>query len=556
MSAEIHFEIFIKKNRKASWYLDQALQSREEALKIAKGQLEGLPKGSVRVTKESFDDNANTFLSVTIFEEGEERHTRSICANNKKEPTCASPDDLYAIHTRRTMGRALAPWLKQNGICTLELLHRTDLAEKLAAAGHDRQHAIQKVAIAQAGAMECSVQHIVRRLTELADAATDQLRHAKAKKRTLAFHNLGFAATLSAMEACKEPGFALSTALASRLKIAKTWPDKISFLASCVSDALVEGDDSGTGLSVLDAFLAEISALPHALDMCAGGEELGDRLDRITNILCGKTPDHASDSARMLAIAISSEKLPETQSVLAARIFKELRGPRRLYPDRFEDEVLLNRSLANRLVRLPQALVPPDQLSEAFIIRSSRLLDADSIERLLISAKNPGDELLTLIDFEQSMVGDQNKQKLAAFVRAVIGAHKTNRWFCSGGTNVFERLSVCALAQKWVLASGFNVEDKIELSTSLDRLCLEGLRHTKSFEQIEARDTSPIQKAICLLKLPDQELITSGQCAQEAMRRAMRLLRSNEVRKAMARDQDGQFQELSGLLQRAKTKAA
>jgi hypothetical protein len=200
--------------------------------------------------------------------------------------------------------------------------------------------------------------------------------------------------------------------------------------------------------------------------------------------------------------------------------------------------------------------VPPDQLSEAFIIRSSRLLDAGSIERLLISAKNPGDELLTLIDFEQSMVGDQNKQKLATFVRAIIGAHKTNRWFCSGGANVFERLSVCALAQKNVQTGGFSAEDKHELSTTLDRLCLEALKHTKSLEQIEARDTSPIQKAICLLKLPDQELITSGQCAQEAMRRAMRLLRANEVRKTMANDQDGVFQEISGLLQRVKSKAA
>ena len=109
MSAEIHFEVFVKKNRKSGWYLDQALQSREDALKIAKKQLEGLPKGSVRVTKESYDENQNTFLSVTVFEEGEERHIRKIRADNKMEPTCNSPDDLYAIHTRRTLGRALAP---------------------------------------------------------------------------------------------------------------------------------------------------------------------------------------------------------------------------------------------------------------------------------------------------------------------------------------------------------------------------------------------------------------------------------------------------------------
>ncbi len=556
MSAEIHFEVFVKKNRKSGWHLDQALQSREEALKIAKTQLAGLPKGSVRVTKESYDENQNTFLSVTIFEEGEERHTRKIRADNKMEPTCNSPDDLYTIHTRRTLGRALAPWLRQNGVCTLELLHRSDLAEKLAAAGHDRQHAIQKVAIAQAGAMECSVQHIVRRLTELADTATDQLRRAKAQKRTLEFNQRGFAATLTAVKNFKSPGFALSSAIASRLSDVKSWPDKISFLAGCVSDALVEPDKDNVGLSVLDAFLAEITALPHALDRCVDGEELGDRLDRITDILCGKTPENASDSARLLAIAISSEKLPETQSALVARVFQELRGPRRLYPDRFEDEVMLNRSMANRLVRLPPALAPPDQLSEAFIIRSSRLLEASSIERMLISAKNPGEEILTLIDFEQSMVGEQNKQKLATFLRAIIGAHKTDRWLSNGGAKVFERLSVCARAQKWVLAGGFSAEDKAELSASLDRLCYNAMKYNKAFEQIESRDTTAIQKAIFLLKLPDQGLITMGQCTEEANLRAMRLLRTKSARDAMADNQGELFKELSGLLQRAKSKAA
>ncbi len=556
MSTDIHFEIFVKKNRKAGWYLHQATPSRQDALDIAKRQLPTMPKGSVRVTKESFDEAQNSFLTVTIFEEGEERHKRQIRADNKMEPTCNSPDDLYSVHTRRTLGRALAPWLRQNNICALELLHRSDLAEKLAAAGHDRQHAIQKVAIAQAGAMECSVQHIVRRLGELADTATDHLRHAQKQNRTMDFHKRGYSATLAALKDYKEPVFALNSALASRMSGLKNWQEKISFLASCVSDALVEGDNGPIGLSALDAFLAEITALPHALDACAGGEELGDRLDRITNILCGDAPENASDSASMLAIAISSGKLPDTQIALTTRVFKDLRGPRRLYPDRFEDEVRLNLSLAHRLVKLPKALVLPEQLNEAFATRSSRLLEASSIELLLISAENPGAEILTLLEFEQSIVGEQNKSKLAAFLRAILGAHKTERWFCGGGNAVFKRLAICTAAQKKVLGSTFKEHDKHEISTALDRLCLEAINESKAFDQIESRTASPVQKAIVLLKLPEQGLVTMGKCAEEASRRAMLHLRTRGVRDAIKNDTTGQFQELNGLLQRAKAKAA
>jgi hypothetical protein len=556
MSAEIHFEIFVKKNRKAGWSFDQALTCRQEALELAKAQLEALPKGSVRVTKESYDESQNSFLTVTIFEDGEERHKQKICADNKMEPTCLSPDDFYAIHTRRTLGRALAPWLKLNGICALELLHRTDLAEKLSAAGHDRQHAIQKVAIAQAGAMECSVQHIVRRLTELADQATDQLRKANAQKRTLKFNKKGFAATLKDLKTCKEPVFALNSALASRLASAKNWPDKLSFLAGCVSDALVESSENNVGLEVLDAFLAEIVSLPHALDSCAQGEELGDRLDRITDIITGKVPLKASDSARLLALAISSQKLPQTQSALAARVFTELRGPRRLYPDRFEDEVTLNRSLADRLVRLPTALVPVEMLSEAFTIRSSRLLEASSIERLLESTQNPGERIITLVTFEKSMVGEHNKYKLATFLRAVIGAHKTELWLAKGGAKILQRLSVCAQAQKQVLRSGFSDEDKLEISTALDRLCYEVMVQNKAFEQIENRDMSALQKAIILLKLPDQNLVTLGKCAEEANRRALKLLRDPQARSALAQNNSDEAEALNSLLRRAKERAA
>ena len=48
------------------------------------------------------------------------------------------------------MGRLLIDFLSRNKITITELIHRADLLEKLEATGTVYQHAIQKIAVAQA----------------------------------------------------------------------------------------------------------------------------------------------------------------------------------------------------------------------------------------------------------------------------------------------------------------------------------------------------------------------------------------------------------------------
>ncbi|PHR62663.1 MAG: hypothetical protein COA47_02855 [Robiginitomaculum sp.] len=534
MSANIHYEVFVKRHKKAGWNLTMACEDRTEALETAKTERDASEETSVRVTKESFDEINNVFHSVSIFSKGPENHQRKLRENNRMDPPCSTPSDLYTLHARRTLGRALGPWLKRNGISVIELLHRPDLAETLAAAGFDRQHAIQKVAIAQAGAQECSVQHIVLRLTELADKSTDRLRKLDKSNALPGFQKKGYSATFVATRAHSEPGFALRHALAQAMMSMKKWDEKFSFLAGCVSDALVEGEGFEVSIEMLDEFLSETASLPYALDALVDGKNLGERLDRITDILIGNAPQGGTNGAQMLAIAISSKRLPVTQSALSARVFRELSGPRRLFPDDFDREVELNRTLASRMTRVDQALAPIDRLAEAFASRSARLLENETIQTLLGTChNNASEEIRKLVQFEESIVGDHNKVKLASYLRGVIGAHKTRTWFAHGPDKPLSRIAKIAHAQRIVRSSSFAPADRDELFAQLDALCAEVVQDTDVLNQLEQQKKPAIEIAYSLMKLCDAGILTVGTCSDDVCRRVLKQLRSQQVRTAL-----------------------
>ncbi|MBL4617687.1 MAG: hypothetical protein JKY46_08305 [Robiginitomaculum sp.] len=556
MSANVHYEVYEKKHQKAGWNLVLACEDRQEALDVAKEARGSSSSCSVRVSKESFDETNDIFHSTQIFSQGPEQHKRKMPENNRMDPPCSSPEDLYSLHSRRTLGRALAPWLKRNNISVIELLYRPDMAENLETAGFDRQHAIQKVAIAQAGSQECSVQHVVRRLTELADKATLRLRKIEKAKTFPKIQKKGFASTYLQAQKHKDPEFAVRYALADGLGKMKRWEDKAMFLSSCVSDILVEGQGCKNSFKIVDEFISEILALPHALDQIVGGSTLGEKLDRITDMLIGSDSTSGSDAAKTLATAITSKSLPNTQSVLAARVFRDLCGPRRLFPDDFAKEVELNRWLAERLTAIDQALAPVDRLAEAFTSRSSRLLENESIQNLLDSCKkNSAEEIRQLLVFEESILGDQNKKKLASFLRATIGSHKTRTWFAHGAGKPLITIGKIAHSQRAVRNSSFCETDQDELFVQLDLLCADVLGDTKILDKLELRDAPPIEVAKSLMKLVDGGIVTIGRVSDDICRRSLNIIRSGKVKSALQRGDKtaiSTVREISTMIDRLK----
>src|SRR5471032_897257 len=126
----------------------------------------------VKVVKETYNDDTGDFLTLKIFEEG--HNQVKITPAQEDAPhalPCFKPDDLYSYHARQTMSRLLTDYLARNKITITELIHRADMLEKLEATGTLYQHAIQKVAVAQAASTAAGVQQIVKSLNELTTQA-------------------------------------------------------------------------------------------------------------------------------------------------------------------------------------------------------------------------------------------------------------------------------------------------------------------------------------------------------------------------------------------------
>src|SRR5580698_7480589 len=168
MGTQIHFEIFRRVGAKGGWVMHDVLPNRERAIEMAQDLMASDKATGVKVIKETYNDDTGDYLSLKIFEEG---HNQVKVEPNAEDAPhalpCFKPDDLYSYHARITMARLLVDFLARNKVTITELIHRADLLEKLEATGTLLQHAIQKVAVAQASSTTTPVQQIVKSLNEL-----------------------------------------------------------------------------------------------------------------------------------------------------------------------------------------------------------------------------------------------------------------------------------------------------------------------------------------------------------------------------------------------------
>src|SRR5271156_6791981 len=169
MGTQIHFEVFRRVGAKGGWVMHDVLPNRERAIEMAQDLMASEKATGVKVVKETYNDDTGDYLSLKIFEEG---HNQVKVEPNAEDVPhalpCFKPDDLYSYHARATMARLLHEYLSRHKLTATELIHRADALEKLEATGTVYQHAIQKIAIAQAASTSTPVAHIIKSLNELA----------------------------------------------------------------------------------------------------------------------------------------------------------------------------------------------------------------------------------------------------------------------------------------------------------------------------------------------------------------------------------------------------
>lgn len=431
------------------------------------------------------------------------------------------------------------------------------MVEALDACESDLQHAIQKVAIARSQNSDGSVHAYVRLLTELVEKAIEKARK-DARRQTQDPRNASFRELTEKIYAEGSAETRLRRAIAERLANASGMARKAEMLLDFHDDLPEQPEARAFAAKEADAFLAEMLSFDRALHQILGqSRDLGSHVERLTSVFAG-TQTHPSmtgapDNARRLAAKFGRSELPDSKGEIARRVLDALRQPKRFKPDNVMEEIALARSLAQRLIAASGEHLNPQALVEAFTVRSARLLSPESVEEALKGATTPPEEIARLLSMEDNLVGEQNKIKLASYVRGRLTGQKCVSWFVHGPGQPFERLAQLTALQARALKGTFPEAAKAEMSDAFDQTGMMIIHDNQLFERIMNSGQPALDRAAGLLRLAVQDILPLGRCQQDAQARALRLL-SSEMGRAEARAESGppKLQELQGLLARVK----
>jgi hypothetical protein len=501
MPSEIHYEIFTCL-KKGGWKLVDVKTERDLAIKHAQNLMtEGA--GGVKVVKETYNDDTGDFLSLKIFEDG---HTKVKTAPAQEDVPYALPcfraEDLYSYHARQTIARLIPEFLARNKATVTELIHRADLLEKLEATGTLLQHAIQKIAVAQASSTTTPVQTIVKSLNELTTKAFHRVYR---DSRARVFPDVqagGFGVLANKLAGKPDGAYVLNGAIARYLRDCKGWDEKVCKLIGLMAEA-EEGPGGALLLGSIDTIIAETLGGSAALhELIGANENLGAALMDLVELFLGQEPaEGGKEGLVSLTQRFAKDDLPEARTAIAERVVAEFKSVKRLCPDSLFDEFKTLRKIANRVVYGVGKYLSHEDLIAAFTLRSKRLITHETLGEHLVDASGPDEKLERLLFVEENIIGAENKRQLATFVIPIVTATGFESHFHSPKTPVLTRLQKLGELNARVRRSGFQEHQRAEIADHLDRIACDVAAGCKLFETFDAKPMSHVDKAVAILRL-------------------------------------------------------
>ena len=520
MAQNVHYEVFARSTAKVGWKLVDAKPDRDGALKYAHALMaEGA--AAVRVVKETYNDETGDFLTLKIFEDGLVKVKSAPAQEDVPYALpCFRPDDLYSYHARLTLARLIPEFLARNKITVIELLHRADVLEKLEATGTLVQHAIQKIAVAQASSTSTPVQQIVKSLNELTTKAFHRVYR---DHRAGAFPNVAISkfGELASKLATQSDGlYVLNGAIARVLQGAKGWDEKLVRLLALMDEAPTEGPGGPLLICAIDAIIAETLSGSAALHELIGAKDnLGASLMSLVELFLGRDPS-VFDGERQGLLALTqrfaADDLPEARTAIAGRIIAEFKSHKRLCPESLVDEFKTLRAIANRVVMGVGKYLSHEDLIAAFTLRSQRLIIHETLGEYLADAESSDEKLERLLFVEENIIGAENKRQLASFIIPIITATSFENHFHAAKLPVIARLQRLAQLTIRVGRSGFQDIQRNEITERLDRIACDVEARCKLLDSIAARHTSHVERANTILKLFSAGTFTEGKLSAKA----------------------------------------
>ncbi len=516
MAQEVHFEVFKRVGAKGGWSLHDVCTGREAALAMAQQMMAGEGATGVKVVKETYNADTGDYLTLKIFEDGHNQvKTRPEAEDVPHALPCFKPDDLYSYHARATMQRLLADYLARQKLTVTELIHRADALETFEATGTIYQHAIQKIAVAQASSTTTPVQQIIKSLNELVEKSIHRVYRDARRKYFPDVMPGSFGALAEKLAKEPDAAYILNGAIARYLADAKGWNDKVTRLLAIMAEA--KDESAGLLLESIDQIMAEALNGSAALHELIGEHEnLGTALGTMVSLFLGKVPDGAPGGISMLGRLFASGQLPAAHTAIANRILVELKSVKRLCPNALVDELKTLRAIANKLVLGQGKYMSHEDLIAAFTLRSRRLVSHESIGEHLAEAATPDAKLERLLLVEENIIGAENKRQLAMFILPILNSPSFETHFLFAKTPLLQRLQRLAELQSRVRRSGFQENQRAEIADALDKVAAEAEGRGKLLSSIDANVSGHADKVAALLRLFAGGVLTEGRLSARA----------------------------------------
>lgn len=548
----IHYEILAQRRAGAPFLLEGACENRAQAIELAEDILADKRAIAVRVSKEVMDPGTGEFSSVVVFQAGEPQTRRArkpAKGEARATSPCTSPQDLYELHARETIGRAMEDWLGRNRVTVFELLHRPDLLEQLDASGVELQHGMQRVAVPEAQATGRSVHEIIRGYQGLVDRAIARVLK---DGRAGAFPPLtpvNAAEVVATAMARPETAYRLGGSVAASLAPAAGWRGKLDVLLSLSETAFALGEAGGPLLSVVQTPLAEMLESRVSLrDLLGVDGDFGEDLAALTRLVAAAEVDALArrdprSAALMPPLEGATQRLSRffdagafsaARRATGRRIVRELTGPRRLRPADPAGEIDILRALASALAAAGDGLVDPEDIRRAFVSRSQALLDPAFVSALLATRDSVLAEAEALVWLAENVAGVVNKRSAAKLLLSTLGAHRLETELAGGGETSAARLATLARMQRDGAAVGFAPEDAKAVQLRLGALGGAVEARVKLIAALVRADAEPAHKLFLLTKLASGESAPIGPVTERARAEAFRLMRSEAARDQLA----------------------
>lgn len=546
----VHFEVYVRKTPGAAWVLDLATESRTAAIDAAKALMAEGRVAAARVAKETFDEEAREYRAVDILKLGSaDSAAKSKPKGDDSQPLCVTPQDLYTVHARERIGRVLEGWLERNNATPFELLHRPDLVEMLDASGTDLQHAIQKISIPEAHARGKSVHELIRGFQALIERATEKLMKDHRRGVLPRLDKEGFARTAERLAADPERSYLLGAGVAAAISSAVTWGDKVQALLDLADAAPKTGPARALALATLQQPLAEIlEAKPGIADVLGRGSDLGANLAAMTRLAAYDAVDslmrverhvaavmpELSPMALRLAKWLSQDTFQSTRAAIGRRILRELTGHRRLRPGDAAGEIQVLRALAMTLTAAAGKLMPLEDVQAAFATRSRMLVTGDFVEAYLGQDMTSRQEVEALVWLTENIIGPANKRQAGGWLKTTINSLRFEKDLLEGGDSAATRLGQLAHLQRQVGRCGLVEEDYKPLQDKLGDIGGEVDTRGRITQGLARAAAPPLQRLTLLLRLAVGESAPLGPAANRARTEAMRLVKQDDTRAALA----------------------